>query len=183
MRALWFRARGLFYCGRQEDNDKEATAGIQANQRTSTATQNLEAEKIRSRLWPPCNVQRSARQQCDDLQRKGTAYHLLSMRVLRQHSIQGGYMWDEYIDDDGCEGFEGENDADDFLDESVDEEGDCDEYQDFEETDGEDARVSESAEEELSRMDLTDALILGTMIAGNAYEEARLHRLISKSRK
>lgn len=91
-------------------------------------------------------------------------------------------MWDDYFDD-GCEGFEGENDADDFLDESVDEESDGDEYQDFEETDGEDARVSEYAEKERSRMDLTDALILGTMIAGNAYEEARLHRLISKSRK
>ena len=81
-------------------------------------------------------------------------------------------MWDEYIDDDGCEGFEGENDADDFLDESFDEEGDCDEYQDFEETDGEDACVSGSAEKERSRMNLNDALILGTMIAGNAYEEA-----------
>ena len=78
-------------------------------------------------------------------------------------------MWDDYIDDGGCEGFEGEND---FLDESVDEEGDGDECDGFEETDGEDARVSESAEEERSRMDLTDALILGTMIAGNAYEEA-----------
>ena len=78
-------------------------------------------------------------------------------------------MWDDYFDD-GCEGFEGENDADDFLDESFDEEADCDEYQDFEETDGED--VSESAEEKRSRMDLTDALILGTMITGNAYEEA-----------
>ena len=88
-------------------------------------------------------------------------------------------MWDDYIDD-GCEGFEGEND---FLDDSFDEESDCDECQEFEETDGEDARVSESAEEERSRMDLTDALILGTMISGNAYEEARLHRLISKSRK
>ena len=89
-------------------------------------------------------------------------------------------MWDDYFDDDDCESFEGEND---FLDDSFDEESDCDECQDFEETDGEDARVSESAEEERSRMDLTDALILGTMIAGNAYEEARLHRLISKSRK
>ena len=89
-------------------------------------------------------------------------------------------MWDDYFDDGGCEGFEGEND---FLDDSFDEESDCDECQEFEETDGENARVSESAEEELSRMDLTDALILGTMIAGNAYEEARLHRLISKSRK
>ena len=89
-------------------------------------------------------------------------------------------MWNDYIDDDGCESFEGEND---FLDDSFDEESDCDECQEFEETDGEDARVSESAEEERSRMDLTDALILGTMIAGNAYEEARLHRLISKSRK
>ena len=89
-------------------------------------------------------------------------------------------MWDDYFDDGGCEGFEGEND---FLDDSFDEESDCDECQEFEETDGEDARVSESAEEERSRMDLTDALILGTMIAGNAYEEARLHRLISKSRK
>ena len=78
-------------------------------------------------------------------------------------------MWDDYFDD-CCEGFEGENDADDFLDESFDEEGDCDEYQDFEETDGED--VSESAEEKRSRMDLTDALILGTMITGNAHEEA-----------
>lgn len=91
-------------------------------------------------------------------------------------------MWDDYFDD-GCEGFEGENDADDFLDDSFDEESDCDECQEFEETDGEDARVSESAEEKRSRMDLNDALILGTMIAGNAYEEARLHRLISKSRK
>ena len=89
-------------------------------------------------------------------------------------------MWDDYFDD-GCEGFEGENDADDFLDESFDEEADCDECHDFEETNEED--VSESAEEKRSRMDLTDALILGTMIAGNAYEEARLHRLISKSRK
>ena len=89
-------------------------------------------------------------------------------------------MWDDYIDDGGYEGFEGEND---FLDDSFDEESDCDECQEFEETDGENARVSESAEEELSRMDLTDALILGTMISGNAYEEARLHRLISKSRK
>ena len=89
-------------------------------------------------------------------------------------------MWDDYFDDGGCEGFEGEND---FLDDSFDEESDCDECQEFEETDGEDARVSESAEEERSRMDLTDALILGTMISGNAYEEARLHRLISKSRK
>ena len=89
-------------------------------------------------------------------------------------------MWDDYIDDGGYEGFEGEND---FLDDSFDEESDCDECQEFEETDGEDARVSESAEEERTRMDLTDALILGTMIAGNAYEEARLHRLISKSRK
>ena len=80
-------------------------------------------------------------------------------------------MWDDYFDD-GCEGFEGENDADDFLDDSFDEESDCDECQEFEETDGEDARVSESAEEERTRMDLTDALILGTMIAGNAYEEA-----------
>ena len=91
-------------------------------------------------------------------------------------------MWDDYFDD-GCEGFEGENDADDFLDDSFDEESDCDECQEFEETDGEDARVSESAEEERTRMDLNDALILGTMIAGNAYEEARLHRLISKSGK
>jgi hypothetical protein len=89
-------------------------------------------------------------------------------------------MWDDYFDDDGCESFEGEND---FLDDSFDEESDCDECQEFEETDGEDARVSGSAEEERSRMDLTDALILGTMISGNAYEEARLHRLISKSRK
>ena len=89
-------------------------------------------------------------------------------------------MWDDYFDD-GCEGFEGENDADDFLDESFDEEADYDECHDFEETDGED--VSESAEEKRSRMDLNDALILGTMIAGNAYKEARLHRLISKSRK
>ena len=89
-------------------------------------------------------------------------------------------MWDDYFDDGGCEGFEGEND---FLDDSFDEESDCDEYQDFEETDGEDACVSESAEEERSRMDLTDALILGTMISGNVYEEARLNRLISKSRK
>ena len=92
-------------------------------------------------------------------------------------------MWDEYIDDDGCEGFEGENDADDFLDESFDEEADCDECHDFEETNGEDACVSGSAEKERSRMDLTDALILGTMISGNVYEEARLNRLISKSRK
>ena len=89
-------------------------------------------------------------------------------------------MWDDYFDDGGCEGFEGEND---FLDDSFDEEAGCDEYQDFEETDGEDACVSGSAEKERSRMDLTDALILGTMISGNAYEEARLHRLISKSRK
>ena len=89
-------------------------------------------------------------------------------------------MWDDYFDDDGCESFEGEND---FLDDSFDEESDCDECQEFEETDGEDACVSESAEEERTRMDLTDALILGTMIAGNAYEEARLHRLISKSKK
>jgi len=89
-------------------------------------------------------------------------------------------MWDDYFDDDDCESFEGEND---FLDDSFDEEDDGDECQDFEETDGEDARVSVSAEEERSRMDLTDALILGTMIAGNAYEEARLNRLISKSRK
>ena len=89
-------------------------------------------------------------------------------------------MWDDYIDDGGCESFEGEND---FLDDSFDEESDCDECQEFEETDGEDACVSESAEEERTRMDLTDALILGTMISGNAYEEARLHRLISKSRK
>ena len=78
-------------------------------------------------------------------------------------------MWDDYFDD-GCEGFEGENDADDFLDESFDEEADCDECHDFEETNEED--VSESAEEKRSRMDLTDALILGTMITGNAYEEA-----------
>ena len=78
-------------------------------------------------------------------------------------------MWDDYFDDGGCEGFEGEND---FLDDSFDEESDCDECQEFEETDEEDACVSESAEEERSRMDLTDALILGTMIAGNAYEEA-----------
>ena len=92
-------------------------------------------------------------------------------------------MWDDYIDDGGCEGFEGENDADDFLDESFDEEGDGDECDGFEETNEEDSCVSESAEEEGSRMALTDALILGTMIAGNAYEEARLHRLISKSRK
>ena len=91
-------------------------------------------------------------------------------------------MWDDYIDD-GCEGFEGENGDDDFLDESFDEEGDCDECQDFEETDEEDACVSGSAEKERSRMDLTDALILGTMISGNVYEEARLNRLISKSRK
>lgn len=76
-------------------------------------------------------------------------------------------MWDDYIDDGGCEGFEGEND---FLDDSFDEESDCDECQEFEETDGED--VSESAKEKRSRMDLTDALILGTMITGNAYEEA-----------
>ena len=89
-------------------------------------------------------------------------------------------MWDDYIDDGGYEDFEGEND---FLDDSFDEESDCDECQDFEETDGEDACVSGSAEKERSRMDLNDALILGTMIAGNAYEEARLHRLISKSRK
>ena len=92
-------------------------------------------------------------------------------------------MWNDYIDDDGCESFEGENGDDDLLDESLDEEADCDECQDFEETDEDDARVSESAEEERSRMDLTDALILGTMITGNAYEEARLNRLISKSRK
>lgn len=89
-------------------------------------------------------------------------------------------MWDDYIDDGGYEGFEGEND---FLDDSFDEESDCDECQEFEETDGVEACVSESAEEERTRMDLTDALILGTMIAGNAYEEARLHRLISKSKK
>ena len=89
-------------------------------------------------------------------------------------------MWDDYIDDGGYEDFEGEND---FLDDSFDEESDCDECQEFEETDGEDACVSGSAEKERSRMDLTDALILGTMISGNAYEEARLHRLISKSRK
>ena len=89
-------------------------------------------------------------------------------------------MWDDYIDDGGCESFEGEND---FLDDSFDEESDCDECQEFEETDGEDACVSESAEEERTRMDLTDALILGTMISGNVYEEARLNRLISKSRK
>ena len=89
-------------------------------------------------------------------------------------------MWDDYFDDDGCESFEGEND---FLDESFDEEGDGDECQEFEETDGEDACVSESAEEERSRMDLADTLILGTMIAGNAVDEARLNRLISKSRK
>ena len=89
-------------------------------------------------------------------------------------------MWDDYIDDGGCEGFEGETD---FLVDSFDEESDCDECQEFEETDGEDACVSESAEEERTRMDLNDALILGTMIAGNAYEEARLHRLISKSGK
>ena len=88
-------------------------------------------------------------------------------------------MWDDYFDD-GCEGFEGEND---FLDDSFDEEDDGDECDGFEETDGEDACVSESAEEERSRMDLTDALILGTMISGNVYEEARLNRLISKSRK
>ena len=88
-------------------------------------------------------------------------------------------MCDDYFDD-GCEGFEGEND---FLDDSFDEEDDGDECDGFEETDGEDACVSESAEKERSRMDLTDALILGTMISGNAYEEARLHRLISKSRK
>ena len=88
-------------------------------------------------------------------------------------------MWDDYFDD-GCEGFEGEND---FLDDSFDEEDDGDECDGFEETDEEDAWVSEPAEKERSRMDLTDALILGTMIAGNAYEEARLHRLISKSRK
>ena len=88
-------------------------------------------------------------------------------------------MWDDYFDD-GCEGFEGEND---FLDDSFDEEDDGDECDSIEETDGEDACVSGSAEKERSRMDLTDALILGTMITGNAYEEARLHRLISKSRK
>ena len=92
-------------------------------------------------------------------------------------------MWNDYFDEDGCEGFDGENGDDDFLDESFDKEADCDECHDFEETDGEDACVSGSAEEERSRMDLNDALILGTMIAGNAYEEARLHRLISKSRK
>ena len=80
-------------------------------------------------------------------------------------------MWDDYFDD-GCEGFEGENDADDFLDESFDEEADYDECHDFEETDGEDACMPGSAEKERSRMDLNDALILGTMIAGNAYEEA-----------
>ena len=91
-------------------------------------------------------------------------------------------MWDEYIDD-GCEGFDGENGDDDLLDESFGEEDDGDECDGFEETNEEDSCVSESAEEKRSRMDLTDALILGTMIAGNAYEEARLHRLISKSRK
>ena len=90
-------------------------------------------------------------------------------------------MWDEYTDD-GCEGFEGENGEDDLLDESFDEEADCDECDGFEETNEEDC-VSESAEEKRSRMDLNDALILGTMISGNAYEEARLNRLISKSRK
>ena len=81
-------------------------------------------------------------------------------------------MWNDYFDEDGCEGFDGENGDDDFLDESFDEEADYDECHDFEETDGEDACVSESAEKERSRMALTDALILGTMIAGNAYEEA-----------
>ena len=89
-------------------------------------------------------------------------------------------MWDDYFDDDGCESFEGEND---FLDDSFDEEDDGDECDGFEETNEEDSCVSGSAEKERSRMDLNDALILGTMIAGNAYEEARLHRLISKSRK
>ena len=86
-------------------------------------------------------------------------------------------MDDDLFDD--C--FEGEEAGEEnFLDESF-EEDNC--WESDEEAWEEDEPGWSQDEEERSRLDLTDALILGTMITGNAYEEARLNRLISKSRK
>jgi len=98
-------------------------------------------------------------------------------------------MCDDYFDDDSGECGESENCSDDLLDEPFDEEADCDECEDFEETDERDVDDSEPAEDEvLPTFDMADAIILGSMIAGNAYEEAadrenRLKLLNSKSGK
>jgi len=98
-------------------------------------------------------------------------------------------MCDDYFDDDSGESCDSENCSDDCSDESFDEEADCDECEDFEKTDEEDACLSESADDEvLPTVDMVDTIILGSMIAGNAYEEAvdrenRLKLLNSKSNK
>ena len=82
-------------------------------------------------------------------------------------------MCDDYFDDDSGESCDSENCSDDFQDESFDEEDCYNEDTDFEETDEEDVDISESTEDEvLPTFDMADAIILGSMIAGNAYEEA-----------
>lgn len=86
-------------------------------------------------------------------------------------------MDDDYFDD----GY-GFNDADEenLLDESHDEDEFCESDQD----DWEEEEKSWSQDEEVSsRLDEIDELILGTMIAGNAVDEARLNRLKNKFRK
>ena len=87
-------------------------------------------------------------------------------------------MWDDYIDDDGCESFEGENDADDLLDELF-EEHECLER---EEVDGGECEPSqlESNEDIGPGLNLTNAIVIGSMVAGQAYDKARLERLKTK---
>lgn len=86
------------------------------------------------------------------------------------------------MDDDFFDDGYGVDDAseENFMDESVDEDQFCE--SDEEAWEGEEQNWSQD-EEMSSRLDVTDALTLGTMISGNAYEEARLNRLISKSKK
>lgn len=86
-------------------------------------------------------------------------------------------MDDDFFDD----GFEGEEASEEnFLDESFEE----DNCWESDEEDQENEELDWSQDEEVrTRLDLTEALIIGTMITGNAYEEARMNRLNSKSKK
>lgn len=86
-------------------------------------------------------------------------------------------MDDDYLDDGyGFDDADEENLLDEFLEE--------DEICEFDEDTWEEEEQDWSQDEEVSsRLDETDALILGTMIAGNAVDEARLNRLKTKFRK
>jgi len=101
-------------------------------------------------------------------------------------------MCDDYSDDDNSDSFDSENSSDeDTFDEGFDEDDEIvsDDNEGCEDSDNEDACVSESPDDEiLPTFDMTDEIILGSMIAGNAYEEAvdienRLKLLNSKSNK